>query len=304
MSTYSNPFYIEFFPSSPAAITLAVVFITFTSFHVALLNYTKRLFAIPLIVGGAAEFAGFISRTVNTYDLANLQAYTAQNITLLAAPAVLNAGVHMFFGSIITASTFTRYSILRQSHLSPLLIICDGLGLLFQIWGLIKLIDPDDDDEIRWSSNIITGGLVVQVVVIGAFFVFATVFHSRLRKHNVIGLTKPRLRITLSMCTLYLVELLMLVRTGYRIGQFSQIQVGYLSTHEWPIFAFDAGLMVALLAISILWYGVDLDVREEPNTERQLEIPLGRLASVSHTDALRVKSSFDGRIGQKTVITV
>ncbi|TKX24845.1 RTA1-like protein 3 [Elsinoe australis] len=304
MFTYINPLYINFLPSSVASITLAVIFFTLSSLHIALLKYTKRLFAIPFILGGLAEVAGYIARTVSRYDLANLYAYTAQNICIFLSPIVLNTGIHWFLGNVIEASTFVKYSILRPVHLSYLLAIGDGLGLIFQLWGTVKLIDPDDDDEIRWSGNIICGGLAIQVVVIGAFFVFASVFHSRLRKHNVINLTKPRLRISWSLSMLYFAGLLILVRTAYRIVQYGQILDGYLINHEWPLFAFDSGPMVVLMAMVILWYGMDLDVKEEPNHERALEIPLDRLASVSHTEALRVKSSFDGRIGQKTVITV
>ncbi|KAF2227450.1 RTA1 like protein-domain-containing protein [Elsinoe ampelina] len=303
MASYNNPFF-NYIPSPPAAIALTVVFFTLTSLHIALLTYTKRLFALPFILGGAAEFAGYIARTVSCYDLDNLHSYTAQSVTILCAPILLNGAIHIFFGQVIAASTFNRYSILRPIFISNILCWGDAFGMLFQVWGTIKLIDPDDEDEIRWSNNIICGGLALQVAVTLTFFIFASVFHSRMRKHNVISLTKPRLRFSLSMYTMYLASILTLIRTIFRMIQYAQGDPGYFMQHEWPAFAFDAGCMGFLMCIGILWYGADLDVPEEPNTERQLDVPLDRLASVSHADAVQIKSKFDGRIGQRTVITV
>ncbi|KAF4554313.1 RTA1-like protein 1 [Elsinoe fawcettii] len=298
-----NPFFI-YTPTASASIALAVILFTLTSFHVALLVYTKRLYAIPFIIGGAAEVVGYISRTVSCYDLQNYPAYVSSSIMVLVGPAVLRFAIHYFLGEVIAASDFTRYSIFRPILIINMLCWPDLLGLFAQLWGRIKLLHPDDDSEARWSANIICVGLGIQLVVTIAFFVFAGVYHSRLRKHNVISLTKPRLRFSLSMATLYLTIVLTFVRAIFRLIQYAQLDLGFVSQHEWPVFAFDAGPMALVLAVGILWYGVDTDLPDQRNTERELDVPLDRLNSVTQTEALQMKDAFRGRIGSKTVITV
>lgn len=56
------------------------------------------------------------------------------------------------------------------------------------------------------------------------------------------------------MVMLYATSALILIRCIFRIIEYAMGSEGYLLAHEWPLYIFDALLMVATMAIFYVWY--------------------------------------------------
>ena len=54
----------------------------------------------------------------------------------------------------------------------------------------------------------------------------------------------------------------MIVRNTYRLTEYAQGDSGYLNSHEWPVYFFDALLMALVMAISLFWYNVELHPKD------------------------------------------
>lgn len=91
------------------------------------------------------------------------------------------------------------------------------------------------------GTNIIIGGLIVQVVVFGLFVIAAAVFHSRLRKQATAKChTTPWKK---HMRSLYVVSILIFVRSIVRVVEYAQGNDGFIMVHEVFLYIFDALVM-------------------------------------------------------------
>jgi SNF family Na+-dependent transporter len=98
-----------------------------------------------------------------------------------------------------------------------------------------------DGSNARTGSNIIVAGLCLQIVFFGLFVFTGIAFHARLNKRPTrLSFETPWKR---HMFSLYLVSILIFVRSIVRVAEFVQGFEGYIISHEWYIYVFDALLM-------------------------------------------------------------
>jgi hypothetical protein len=91
------------------------------------------------------------------------------------------------------------------------------------------------------GNNIIIAGLIVQIVVFGLFVIAAAIFHSRLLKQPTASC--QRTPWTKHMVSLYIVSILIFVRSIVRVVEFAQGTTGYIMVHEYFLYIFDALVM-------------------------------------------------------------
>lgn len=102
------------------------------------------------------------------------------------------------------------------------------------------------------GHNLLKAALLIQIVVIAAFLALAVTFHRRCRRH---GIHSPKLYAALH--TLYASEVLLTIRTIYRIVEywsiaqlhfgpgFDPMTLSPLVRYEWFFYVFEASLMLA-----------------------------------------------------------
>lgn len=113
------------------------------------------------------------------------------------------------------------------------------------------------------GSDIAIVGLAIQIAFFGFFFLSAIKFHLRIRRtptvqsceglRHVCRCWKDRNWVTL-LLALYLVSALILVRSIFRMIEFIDGYEGYLMTHEWFIYIFDALLMSIVMAVMNVYH--------------------------------------------------
>ena len=97
------------------------------------------------------------------------------------------------------------------------------------------------------GQNIVTGGLVVQILFFGFFIVVAAVFHLRFHRHPTAeSRDVPWKR---HIIILYVASILILIRSIFRIVEYQQGNDGYLLGHEVFLYIFDAILMLGVMVL-------------------------------------------------------
>lgn len=107
------------------------------------------------------------------------------------------------------------------------------------------------------GSNVVIGGLVLQLLSFGTFVILAIHFDRAIHSCPTRQSRSPdNRRWHMHFITLYLVSAFIIVRAIYRVVEFSQGMDGYLMVHEWFLFVFDAVLMwFVMLAWNITYPG-------------------------------------------------
>lgn len=205
------------------------------------------------------EVIGFIARAYNHSHLDEKGPFIIQTVLILLAPILFAASVYMFLGRLINAAAGQKYSIIRTSWLTKIFVIGDVLCFLVQAGGATILVNADTQKENDNGSNIILGGLALQVLFFALFVMAAVVWHVRVRSKPLWQYNESSgLYLGRVLTSLYVVGILITLRNIYRFAEYKGGQDGYLLAHEWPAYVLDAALMAIVMVVTLYWYGVPL----------------------------------------------
>jgi hypothetical protein len=97
------------------------------------------------------------------------------------------------------------------------------------------------------GTNIIIAGLIVQVVVFGLFVIAAAIFHTRIRSQPTASCHGTPWE--KHMFSLYLVSILIFVRSIVRVVEYAQGNDGFIMGHEYFLYIFDALVMWCAMVV-------------------------------------------------------
>lgn len=86
----------------------------------------------------------------------------------------------------------------------------------------------------------------------GLFWLTAISVHIRARRHPTKESSEPDLKWEQYLYMLYTVSAFIMVRSIFRVIEFAMGNGGYLLSHEWPLYVFDAALMW-LVTVFFFW---------------------------------------------------
>jgi uncharacterized membrane protein len=99
----------------------------------------------------------------------------------------------------------------------------------------------------KTGEKIIIGGLFMQILFFGLFFVTAIMFQIRGKEYLAsLGSSVPWRK---HLFALYATSILILVRSVFRVIEYIQGNAGYLLRHEVFLYVFDAVLMFAVMVV-------------------------------------------------------
>jgi len=101
----------------------------------------------------------------------------------------------------------------------------------------------------------ILAGLILQIVIFLFFVSVAGTFNMKLASRPTALAISGRFEWQKLLYTLYAVSVLITVRNIVRTAEYAAGATGYLLTHEWTSYIFDATLMTVVLVICYFWYG-------------------------------------------------
>ena len=142
------------------------------------------VFLLTLI--STVEVIGYVSRVLSRPDVELRPKYMAQTVTLTMAPSLLMAGIYSLPAKY--AVIFGRKtSPLRPMWYTYLFVSADVFAILLQGAGGGLAASADAGSSgLQTGTNIMIGGLVIQVVAMVFFFCVGVLFVLRVRKQKAI----------------------------------------------------------------------------------------------------------------------
>ncbi|KAF9197288.1 hypothetical protein BGZ49_002342 [Haplosporangium sp. Z 27] len=232
----------------------------------------KDKWAICLPVGALASGIGFVIRLTFNMDTVQLGQFIVMNCLVIISPSAFLAFNYMLYGRFITAvdpkfgndtKPGSRLERSRFSFIPPLIvgrtfIISDILTFFVQInAGGIQASAGDSNPSLsKVGDNLFLAGVSIQGASYLLFTLLLVVAFLRLiedRKRNYpnqlekgwTGLDNQTLTIVGG---LFLSSIFIIIRSLYRIIEFTQGYNGYLITHEVFLFVLDAAPLVLAIA--------------------------------------------------------
>lgn len=287
--------FYHYIPSKVGAIIVAALFAAGTLAVLWRSISTRTKFAIPLMVGGvcksfihwtldslycygefsllhcktptdlrvltsAVEIIGYVGRAIaKDKEDSPLVPFIMQSVLLLVAPALFAASIYMTLGRVIRSVQGERHSIIRPTRLTRFFVLLDVVSFFTQATG--GGFQASKNFNKKTAEYIILGGLVVQILGFGLFTVTALTWHVRMTRWPTAATLADKTgkwqKIMIMLCA---VSLLIMIRSVFRVIEYVMGADGYLLMHEWPLYVFDAVLMMLTVAVFAWWYPGRLDV--------------------------------------------
>lgn len=124
----------------------------------------------------------------------------------------------------------------------------------------------------KMGSNIVVVGLLIQVVMFCFFILTSVVFEVRMYRRPTAKTFAGELDWKKHLRTLYALSALILIRSIFRVFEYAAGSNGYLMEHEWPIYVFDALLMLSVMVIWAIWHpGILQKFLEEESAQMRMD---------------------------------
>ncbi|KAH6614960.1 RTA1 like protein-domain-containing protein [Boeremia exigua] len=258
-------------PSLAAATIFVVLFSLTTGLH-AFQSFKKRSwFMTPFIIGGLFETIGYIGRILSSKDQYAQSPYIMQTLLLLLGPALYAASIYMILGRLILLTRGERYSLVRRTWLTKIFVGGDIISFFMQ--GAGGGVMASGASGMKSGEKIIIGGLCVQILFFGLFFITAILFQLRGKEH--LATLDSSIPWKKHLFPLYVTSVLILIRSLFRVIEYIQGNDGYLLRHEVYLYVFDAVLMFAVMVILNVSYPGDIALLlKEQQKERPQEFEL------------------------------
>ncbi|PVH74220.1 RTA1-domain-containing protein [Cadophora sp. DSE1049] len=241
--------YYHYDPTMVGAVIFIVLFLTTTTLHCYQLLRTKVWFMVPFVIGGFFQWIGYIGRAISHTQTPNwtLVPYLIQTLLLLVAPALFAASIYMELSRIIILADGEAHALIKKKWLTKVFVCGDVLSFLMQGGGG-GIQSSGDAKNIKNGTHMITGGLAVQVLFFACFIIVAIKFDKAMAKapSNAARSAVPWRK---HLVTLYIVSLLILIRSVFRMVEYIQGFNGYLLSHEVYLYIFDSVLMLAVMVV-------------------------------------------------------
>ncbi|KAH7330413.1 RTA-like protein [Rhexocercosporidium sp. MPI-PUGE-AT-0058] len=236
-------------PTMVGAIIFIILFFTTTTLHSYQLLRTRIWFMIPFIVGGLFESIGYIGRAISHTQSPDwtLGPYLIQTLLLLVAPALFAASIYMELGRIVLLVDGESRVLIKKKWLTKIFVCGDILSFFLQGAGG-GIQSSGTASALKTGTHIIIGGLVVQIMFFACFIIVAIHFH-RAMATDPMQRSQSAMPWRKHLITLYLVSVLIMIRSVFRVVEYVQGFSGYLLSHEAYLYIFDAVLMFAVMAI-------------------------------------------------------
>ncbi|KAF8867134.1 RTA1 like protein [Acephala macrosclerotiorum] len=275
--------YYYYAPSLPAAIVVAVLFtLAFIATVVQFMRYKSWVWT-AMVVAAGMESAGYILRCLSTQNQTNKNLFVSSYSLIVLAPVLMAAACYIVFGRIVfhvvpKENRTVRLLWVPPRFVTPIFVACDIVALFLQLIGAVRITTVNVNTS-GGKNNLQTGktiaqiGVAVQMACFGLFSIiairfnftskrFAARFEERLatetkgEKYCIIDgeerKLKPNWQAILRVTNI--TSILILIRSVYRMVDFSLGRTGYTGTHEWVEYVFDALMIFPVVVLFVHWH--------------------------------------------------
>ncbi|KAF4205762.1 hypothetical protein CNMCM8980_003812 [Aspergillus fumigatiaffinis] len=242
--------YYRYYPSEAAAILFTVLFAMTTFVHLYQLVRHRTWSFIPFLIGGFFEWVGYIGRILSSTESPDwtMGPYIQQTLLLLLAPALFAASIYMMLGRIVVLLDAEQLCLFKKKWLTKFFVCGDILSFTVQAAGG-GVMASGGLSAVHNGEKIVIAGLVIQIVCFGFFIATCALFHKRIKKSP----TEQSLELNSTwrkhLHILYAANLLILIRSVFRLIEYATGNNGYLLRHEVFLYVFDGLLMLLVMTV-------------------------------------------------------
>ncbi|KAJ5213314.1 hypothetical protein N7449_000483 [Penicillium cf. viridicatum] len=243
-------------PSLADAIICMLLFIAITFGHIFFVWKHKTKFFITFIIGGLFEAVGYAARAVNAHEAPNYSTvlYALQSLFVLLAPSLFAASIYMILGRIIRLLDGDSRSLIRATRLTKIFVLGDVLAFFIQSGGGGIMSSAKSASTLKLGEDVIIVGLIVQIIFFGFFVVVSVIFHKRMASDPTSAAMATSVDWHRYMLVLYFASALIMNRCLYRVIEYIQGSTGFLQSHEYFAYIFDAALMLLVTIIFLVFH--------------------------------------------------
>ncbi|KAH8602675.1 RTA1 like protein-domain-containing protein [Bisporella sp. PMI_857] len=268
-------------PSLAAAVVFAVAYgLVFIAYVIQWIKYRSWVW-IVMVISAGMEVGGYIIRCLSINKPEERALYVAQFALIILAPVLMAGACYVLFGRIVfhivpRSQRTLKLLWISPRWLTPIFVTADIVALIFQLIGAVRITsinatDPDARKKANQGRTIAQIGVAVQLLCFGLFTVIAVRFNFTARRFaaqfeqrlaNADGkycsIDGSERKLKRSWPTILIVTniatALILIRSIYRMIDFSLGRTGYTEMHEWCLYVFDALPIFPVLALYIWWH--------------------------------------------------
>ncbi|KAG9252371.1 RTA1 like protein-domain-containing protein [Emericellopsis atlantica] len=256
LKSYNGYYLWQYIPNTAAAALFTALFALGTAVVVWRMIRSRAWFCTVFIIGAILEIGGYAARAVSKNKTDELIPYVIQSTFILVAPALFAASVYMSLGRIIRSIGAESLSIIPVKWLTKIFVCGDVISFMVQASGAGIQVKAD---SAQTGENIILAGLFIQIIIFGFFAVTAAIFHVRVHRHRPRASLEHGTKWEKLMTMLYIVSVLIMVRSIFRVVEYIMGRDGYPLSHEWTLYVFDAVLMFGVVVLFAWRFPSDLN---------------------------------------------
>ncbi|EXL76479.1 hypothetical protein FOPG_08753 [Fusarium oxysporum f. sp. conglutinans race 2 54008] len=264
-------------PSLPAAIIFMVLYAISSGFHLLhIIRFLKLklYFFLPFLAGVLCEAIGFCGRTISAVespDYTNFP-YVTQDMLLLIGPTCYVASLYMAFGQLIQVLDAEQDSPIKPKWLTKGLLVGDLLAMILQAVGSQKATDSKYPARRREGENILAAGFAVQILFLILFMAISGIFQHRAAKGLRLRSCSPAINWRKYLLVNHIANMLILVRSIYRLIEYGQGYNGELRSKEAYFYTFDALLMLVVSVIFNIFHPLTYVNEAENRTDSHIPL--------------------------------
>jgi hypothetical protein len=166
---------------------------------------------------------------------------------ILASAPLLAATIYMTLGRLVRALDAVEHAFLSPRWTTKIYVLIDIGSFITQMMGT-AMQASGDPDGVRTGNTIVVGGLGVQLGAFAIFILSVAIFHRRLAL-NPTEMSREHEGWRKYMWMLYSVSILIIVRSVFRLIEFTEGAEGQIYKTESLMYVFDASIMFIIVVV-------------------------------------------------------
>ncbi|KAG8979109.1 hypothetical protein FRC05_009319 [Tulasnella sp. 425] len=231
-----------------------------------------------ILVGGTLEWLGYMFRVFAIGAEGPSSWLVVSQTFLIVSPALLVGQCYIIIERMM-AYVGKEYGFTDHNEITRIFLGADIIAIVIQAIGSSVLTDARQDlYQAKVAKKILVAGLLLQIITFGIYSFFAVTFDFRSSRDPALRAYDTQMRgLRKLWIAFYVSAVLITLRSIYRAVEFADIAPGprgiydpdgYLFTHEWPMYVFDAiPVLISVVAFSIWHPGAYLPTRKGPHID-------------------------------------
>lgn len=192
------------------------------------------------------EAGSYYLRSQSHDNVQQILPFILSTLLIMGAAPMLAATIYMSLKRVVNALCAAEYAPISMRWMSKLFVLFDVGCFVSQIAGSAMRAEVSTQQT---GTTLVMAGLITQVVIFFIYIALTASVHVRLNRHPTNPSNHPALSWRRTLWSLYFVSGLFLVRNFIRIVEFKQGDDGWLLSNEAPLYIFDGGFMLLIVAL-------------------------------------------------------